>query len=113
MIKLNKKYQLNFLIAFPNIKCSTKSIFSKVKNFTKKNQLNKRNYATKKKLLEFLFRSNNDLQSIVTKKYPMINKLILKIKNSKGCNFSRMTGSGSAVMECLLIEIVQKPHSKT
>ena len=96
VIKLNKKYQLNFLIAFPNIKCSTKSIFSKVKNFTKKNQLNKRNYATKKKLLEFLFRSNNDLQSIVTKKYPMINKLILKIKNSKGCNFSRMTGSGSA-----------------
>ena len=40
-------------------------------------------------------KNNNDLQSVVEKKYPIIEKLLKDIGNEKGCYFSRMTGSGS------------------
>ena len=43
----------------------------------------------------FLINQNNDLQSIVENKYPIIKKLIIEIGQKKGCYFSRMTGSGS------------------
>jgi len=42
-----------------------------------------------------LISKNNDLQSIVEKKYPIIKKLLTDLKKEKGCYFSRMTGSGS------------------
>ena len=42
-----------------------------------------------------LINSKNDLQSIVEKKHKILRKLLLSIKEFKGCYFSRMTGSGS------------------
>ena len=53
-------------------------------------------YKNKASLINQIFNLNNDLQSIVEKKYPVIQKLLLNISNEKGCYFSRMTGSGSA-----------------
>ena len=95
VVKFKKKYNLFFLVVYPNIKCSTKEVYSKVKNFNKKKVL-KQNYKNKVALINQIFNLKNDLQSIVEKKYPVIQKLLLNISNEKGCYFSRMTGSGSA-----------------
>ena len=95
VIKFKKKYNLFFLVVYPNIKCSTKEVYSKVKNYNKKKVL-KHIYKNKVALINHVFNLKNDLQSIVEKKYPVIQKLLLNISNEKGCYFSRMTGSGSA-----------------
>jgi len=95
IVKFKKKYKLFFLVVYPNIKCSTKEVYSKVKSYNKKKVL-KLNHKNKTVFINQIFNSNNDLQSIVEKKYPVIQKLLLNINNEKGCYFSRMTGSGSA-----------------
>ena len=95
VVKFKKRYNLFFLVVYPNIKCSTKEVYSKVKNYNKKKVL-KQNYKNKVALINQIFNLKNDLQSIVEKKYPVIQKLLLNISNEKGCYFSRMTGSGSA-----------------
>ena len=94
--KLNKKYKLYFLLIFPNIKCSTREIYSKVKKYTKKNILTPEIFESKNKFIDHLIKSNNDLQSIVEKKHTNISRILLKIREAKGCYLSRITGSGSA-----------------
>ena len=96
IIPFNKKYKLYFLVVYPKIKCLTRKIYSRVKTFTLKdsfplNKLNNRNF-----LLNYITYSNNDLQLIVEKKYPIIRKLLFDISIEKDCYFSKMTGSGSA-----------------
>lgn len=90
-----KNYNLIFLLVYPNIKSSTKNVYSKVKKYS----LKSKNYFNKSKkkehLVEFLNKASNDLQSIVEKKYPIIRKIVREIDQNKGCYFSRMTGSGS------------------
>ncbi len=92
-IKKITKHNLNFLLVFPNIKCPTKKIYSKVNKFSKKSKFIK--IGSKKKFINFLIHENNDLQSIVENKYPFIRNLINEISAKNGCYFSRMTGSGS------------------
>ena len=50
---------------------------------------------SKTKFLKTIKNSKNDLQSIVEKRHSIIKKILREIKQNKGCNFSRMTGSGS------------------
>ena len=90
-----RKYRLYFLLVYPNIKCSTKYVYSKVKKYTSKSKHNFSKINDKIKFIDFLINKNNDLQSIVENKYPIIKKLIIEIGEKKGCYFSRMTGSGS------------------
>ncbi len=90
-----KKQKLFFLLIKPNIKCSTKEIYSKVKNYSRKQIFKENIINNKKKFLSFLSNSNNDLQLIVEKKHPIINELLINIRNQEGCYLSRMTGSGS------------------
>tara|TARA_B110001452_G_scaffold263461_1_gene264928 strand:- start:27 stop:863 length:837 start_codon:yes stop_codon:yes gene_type:complete len=90
-----KKYKLNFLLVYPNIKCSTKSIYSKVRLYTPLEDRVFKDFNIKSKFIKFLIKKNNDLQPIVENKYPSIKKLLLEISQNKGCYFSRMTGSGS------------------
>ncbi len=90
-----KKYNLYFLLVYPNIKCSSRFIFSKVKNYSKKFKHVSKKINTRFKFLKFLNQKNNDLQSIVEKRYFTIKKLIQEIEKKQGCCFSRMTGSGS------------------
>ena len=95
VIKLNKKHNFHLLLIFPYIKSSTKSVYAKVKNYSKlKKPLNK-SLAYRKSFIEFLINSKNDLQSVVEKKHKIVSKLLLDINKFKGCHFSRMTGSGS------------------
>ena len=93
--KLKNNFKLHFLIIYPKIRCSTKNIFLKVKKFSKRVSFSNRFLKDKTIFLKRLKLANNDLQSIVEKKHPIISKLLEAISNEKGCLFSRLTGSGS------------------
>ena len=93
--KFKKNYNLNFLLAYPKIKCSTKDIFARVKNYSRTKKLLSKNLDSKTKFINYLIYSKNDLQFIVEKKHPIVKKLLKNISKSEGCFFSRMTGSGS------------------
>ena len=95
ILKFRKKYIFYFILIYPNINCSTKEIYSKVKKFNLplKNDLSR--LQSKNKYLKFLQYETNDLQNIVEKKYFKIKGVLDLIKIQKNCLFSRMTGSGS------------------
>ncbi len=90
-----RKHKLNFLLVYPNVKCSTRYIYSKIKRYSLKSKYSFKRINDKNKFIKFLIDKNNDLQSIVESKYPIIKKLIKEIRQQKGCHFSRLTGSGS------------------
>ena len=96
VIKIKKKHRFYFLLVFPNIRNSTKSVYLKVKKYSKLNIFLKKNLVSRKNFINTLMNLKNDLQSIVEKRHFIINSLLFKIRNVKGCLFSRMTGSGSA-----------------
>ena len=91
----NRKYRLHFLLIFPNIRMSTKYVYSKIIKFSAKSKYDFNKIKNTKQFIKHLGNKNNDLQSIVEKKYSTIKKLIKKISQKKGCYFARMTGSGS------------------
>ena len=96
MLRINNKFNLNLLIVYPNIICSTKKIYkrNRISNSTGNEYYhNKKN---RNKLIHRLKNEKNDLEKIVIKIYPKIRKIINYIKSQKGCVFSRITGSGSA-----------------
>ena len=95
VINLNKKHKLYFLLIFPKIKSSTKSVYSKVKHYSKFKKTFSKSLAFRKKFIELLINSKNDLQFIVEKKHKILRKILVNINKFKGCHFSRMTGSGS------------------
>jgi 4-diphosphocytidyl-2-C-methyl-D-erythritol kinase len=91
-----KKYIFTFLLVYPNIKCSTKYIYSKVKNYSERSKLNNIRFNSKSYFLNEMKKDRNDLERIVLKKYKKIEQVIDLISTQKGCYFSRLTGSGSA-----------------
>jgi 4-diphosphocytidyl-2-C-methyl-D-erythritol kinase len=94
-IRIIKKKKLIFLLSFPNINCSTKEIFSKVKKYSKKSYFSLQKTNTKQKFINHILTNENELQSIAEKKYPIIKKLLTDINIENGCYLSRMSGSGS------------------
>ena len=92
---IKKKQKLFFLLSHPNINCSTRTIYSKIKRYSKKTKLNFYKINTRKKFITHISAQKNELQSIVEKKYPIIKTLLIDISTKKGCFFSRMSGSGS------------------
>ena len=94
-IKTIKKQKLFFLLSRPNIICSTKKIYSKVKKYSKKKKFNFQKMNNKKGFINYILEQNNELQSIVEEEYPSIKILLKDINTEKGCHFSRMSGSGS------------------
>ena len=93
--KFKKKYTFYFLLIYPNIKSSTKNIFSKVRNFNLPLRTDPLKIISKAKYNKFLINESNDLQKIVEKKHKKIQNILSLIKLQKNCLFSRMTGSGS------------------
>ena len=93
--RLNNKINFHVLIVMPNVSCSTKYIYSRVRKYSKslyfKN--NKRFFES-----SYLARSNNDLENIVFKKYPKIKNLKHFLSKLPDIIFTRMTGSGSAIV---------------
>ena len=81
--RFRRKYKLYFLLVYPNVRCSTKYVYSKVKKFTLKSEYSFKKINNKIKFIELLINKKNDLQSIVEKKYPVIRKLIIEIEQKK------------------------------
>ena len=96
VIRINDKFNLDILIVYPNINCSTKKMYKKNKIFSLKAPLATNFKKNKNKLLKILINESNDLEKIATEMYPKIESLINYVKAQKGCYFSRITGSGSA-----------------
>ena len=92
---IKKKKKLFFLLSRPNLNCSTREIYSKIKRYSKKTKLNFHKMNTRKKFIAYILAQKNELQSIVEKKHPIIKTLLIDISTEKGCHFSRMSGSGS------------------
>ena len=89
--KIKKIY---VLIVKPNFGCSTKDIYSKVRNFEKP-KFNR----PSKKMFNYnnLINMKNSLEPIVFNKYPKLKRLKLDLEKSSNPIFVRMTGSGSAI----------------
>ena len=89
------KKKIYTLIVKPNFGCSTKKIYSQIKNFTKP----KLKIASKRMFdLEYFKKMKNDLEIIAFNRYPKLNilkKFLEKLSNNE---FARMTGSGSAII---------------
>ena len=108
IIELKKNHKFHFVLVKPKFKCSTKEIYSKVKSFSKKKQVNINLFKNKDKYLDYLIKNRNDLQFIVERKYPILKRLLKDLKNEKGCQISRMTGSGSVCYGLFRDKIVAK-----
>ncbi len=91
-----RKFKLTFLIIYPNVKCSTKYIYSKVKKNSKPSSFNYMKITNFLKIKEAFKKDQNDLQRIAEKKYRPIKKIISFLEKQENCYLSRMTGSGSA-----------------
>ena len=83
------------MLVYPNVRCSTRHIYTKVRKYSLKLKYKFSKINNKRKFISFLFNKKNDLQKIVENQHPIIKKLIIEIGQKKGCYFSRMTGSGS------------------
>ena len=94
-IKTIKKQKLFFLLSRPNIICSTKKIYSKVKKFTKA-----KFYSISNNLfsVKFLKKMKNDLEKIALNEHPKLRILKNFLENLSNIEFVRMTGSGSAII---------------
>ena len=93
---LNIKFNLNILLVYPNLICSTKKIYQKNKTRSLSKPQKFHNMKNRNQLIKILKNEKNDLERTVFKIYPKIKMLINYIKSQKGCHFSRITGSGSA-----------------
>ncbi len=95
LLRTKKKIPFFCLVIKPKFGCSTKHIYKKIKSFSKSqfNQ-NTKNILNIKKINGF----SNDLEYIVLRKYPKLNKLKFFLENLPGVKIVRMTGSGSSMI---------------
>jgi len=93
--RINYKTNLHVLVVKPNINYSTRSIYLKVKNYSKPIYVSKNQLFFK---IDNLARSVNDLEDIVFKKYLSVKNLKFFLLNLPGVIFARMTGTGSAIV---------------
>ena len=93
--KIKKNLKMFTLMVKPNFGCSTKSIFNRVRHYSKP-QLSK----IKSKNIDFNLMSKlkNDLEIISTKKYPRLQKLRDYFLNIDKNSYVRMSGSGSTIV---------------
>ncbi len=98
-LKELKKYRINltfhFVLVYPNIKCSTKKIYSKVKDYGSSSETDFSKIVSKNRFIYLIRRERNDLQKIVASEFIILKRLLNFISVQQGCYFSRMTGSGS------------------
>ena len=94
--EFEKKYNFYFVLVYPNIKCSTKNIYSKLRVYKAPLKLDPMKIKSKKEYISLIKNEINCLQNIVEKKHKKINFVLRLIESQTNCVFSRITGSGSA-----------------
>ena len=106
ILKSNKKIKefsiknpFHILIVKPNFGCSTGEIYSSIKKFKKP-----KFHRPSKKMFEinFLKKTQNDLENVSFNKYPKIHRLKIFLEKLPKVELVRMTGSGSAVIAYFL-----------
>ena len=95
IIEFKNCKKFNVLIVKPSFGCSTKEIYSGVKEFSKP-KFNK----PSKKMFSFdnLKKLNNSLEPISLSKFPKLKNIKHFLEKSSNKSFVRMTGSGSAIV---------------
>ncbi len=93
--KIKKNLKMFSLMIKPNFGCSTKSIFNRVRHYSKPQLLKIRSNNIDFNLISNL---KNDLETISTKKYPRLQKLRDYFLNIDENSYVRMTGSGSTIV---------------
>ena len=93
--KIKKNLKMFTLMVKPNFGCSTKSIFKRVRHYSKPQLLK-----IKSKNIDFnlMSKMKNDLEPISLKKYPRLQKLRDYFLNIDKNSYVRMTGSGSTIV---------------
>jgi len=94
-IKIVKKLSLNLVIIKPSFGCSTKTIYSNIRSFSKTKLKIIRNSSVKK---SEILKLNNDLEVSAFKKYTKLRSLKSYLSKLQNVFFVRMTGSGSAIV---------------
>ena len=95
-IKVYKKnFKLHFILVYPNIICSTKKVYEKVKKFNPPSNIDYSTINSKDKFINLIKKENNHLQGISTSNYKVLQFILSFIEVQKDCYYSRMTGSGS------------------
>ena len=92
----NFKHDFYLLLVYPFKKSSTKDVYSKIKKFEKIKKFNIFNRVSKSKMVDKLKSETNSLENIVISRFPLIKKVLEELSLLKKCEFSRITGSGSA-----------------
>ena len=90
-----KKFSFYFLLTYPNIRCSTKYMFSKIKKFSPSSKFDFTKITSDEKFIDLLKKEVNDMQTLALSNFKPIKKILHVISIQKGCLISRMTGSGS------------------
>ena len=93
--KFSKNINLYTLVVKPNFGCSTKYIYSKVKSFSKPKFSSPKQSMFQVKYLKTL---DNNLETIVFKKYPQLKSIKAHLSNLRNNMFVRMSGSGSTIV---------------
>ena len=103
--KFKKKYNFYFILIYPFLKSSTKNIYGKFRDYKTIKNRNNHQVNSKLKMIQNMKFEENSLEKIVVLKYPVIKKILNELKLIKNCQFSRITGSGSA---CFGLFLTQK-----
>ncbi len=96
IIKFKKNYKFYFVLIYPFLRSSTKDAYSRLNKFERIQ--NKNNYRSNSRLdlVSKLKLENNSLEKVVISKFPLVKKILKELELIKNCEFSRLTGSGSA-----------------
>ena len=95
-VDLKNKLNFYFILVYPFLKSSTKDVYSKVKVYKNLKADSFYKKSSKLKIIHYLKYQENSLEKIVISKFPIIQKILLELRVIKNCQFSRVTGSGSA-----------------
>ena len=98
------KFSHNFyiLIIFPYIKCSTRDIYSKFREYEFIDKKDEYKKISKLELANKLKLEINSLENVITSRFPIIENILEELDFLKNCEFSRVTGSGSACFALFL-----------
>lgn len=87
-------HEFYVLLINPLIQISTKEVFEKKNNIFTKSPTEIKPKIDRKEFITVLNRASNDLEIIVSNKYPEVKKIIDFLKNETNSVLSRMSGSG-------------------
>lgn len=93
--KFKKKFTFYFVLVYPNLECSTKTVYSKVKEYSFPSKYDISKIKSKNRFIYLMRKERNDLQKVVVSKFNILRKILNFLSIQQGCYFSRMTGSGS------------------